>query len=158
MEYPLIGLIGLAVLVALWNAWSGLQVDMSVASLNATIAGQAAPEAVLVAGQWLTKALVGAVIGGAVTALAAAGITWIRKQIKSGARERRVNGWKGGPNAQWERGPRAPSEAELMRMALMRELAGSRGFDTGGRTPPYSTSARPPALLQGGEDEPEITF
>ena len=43
MEWPLFGLVLLVVAILLWNAWSGMQVDLSVAALNATAAGEAAP-------------------------------------------------------------------------------------------------------------------
>jgi hypothetical protein len=55
MEYPLIVLVALVILVALWNIWSGMQVDLSVASLNATIAGTEAPAPVMMAGEWVVN-------------------------------------------------------------------------------------------------------
>jgi hypothetical protein len=147
MEYPLIGVIVVAILVSLWNIWAGMQVDFSVAALNATIAGQAAPEPVMVAGQWVVKAIVGTIIGGTVTAATVWVISWARRKWRAENNPKRGN-WKSGPNAQWERMPRAPSETELMRMALMRSLAGQ------GQPPP-----RPQITTQGGEnEEPQIYF
>ena len=147
MEYPLIGVVMVVVLVGLWNAWSAMQVDLSVAALNATIAGQAAPDAMLVGGQWIVKAIVGTIIGGTVTAGAIWLFTWARKEIRKQKAESRKSGWKPGPGAQWERGPRPVSEAEVMRMALLRSMAGQ------GQPPPQMKIIR-----EGGEDEPQINF
>lgn len=125
MEYPLIGLALLLAGVLLWNAWSDMQVEIAVAAVNATIAGEAAPAPVLLAGEWLVKALVSALVGGTVTALVTVLIVWARRQWYA-----QGGGWKSGPNAQWarpERGPRAPSESELYRMMLMQQMAQQNG-------------------------------
>ncbi|MCX6067888.1 MAG: hypothetical protein NT121_19385 [Chloroflexi bacterium] len=148
MEYPLLGLVLLVILVLLWNAWSGLQLDLSVASLNATVAGTEAPEPVLIAGQWIVKAIVGTLLSGVVIAGATALVTWLRKQW----RQQNANKakWQPGPNANWGRQPqpRPVSEAELMRMWMMQQL--------GGNSRPASGSL--PQIVEKNDDEPTLTF
>jgi hypothetical protein len=147
MEYPLIGLVVLVILVILWNLWSGMQVDLAVASLNATIAGTAAPEPVLIAGQWVVKAIVGTLLGGAVTAGATALWIWARKQLRLQNAEQRQ--WKSGPNANWgqQRPPKVLSETELYRLMLMQQMAGN----------PVKPSQNI-RLTTESDDEPTITF
>ena len=147
MEYPLIGLVFLVALVILWNAWSGMQLDLSVASLNATVAGTEAPAPVLVAGQWIVKALIGTLLSGAVIAGATALITWARKQWR--ARQNDQKKWQPGPNANWGRQaqPKPVSEAELLRVWMMQQLQGNGK----GRTPLTITRT-------DDSDEPTITF
>jgi hypothetical protein len=142
MEYPLIGLVILLALVGLWNAWSEMQVEIASASLQAMVAGESAPAPAILAGEWIVKALVGALAGGTVTAVVAALIVWARRQWTA-----QGGGWKAGPNAQWarpERAPRAPSESELYRMMLMQQMQ-----QNGGR-------AVSPARLMEPDDEPVI--
>jgi hypothetical protein len=148
MEYPLIGLVILVALVVLWNAWSGMQLDLSVAALNATVAGTETPEPVLIAGQWLVKALVGTVLSGAVIAGATALIAWARKQWRTHQMDQRK--WQPGPNANWGRQPQPKpvSEAELMRMWMMQQL--------GGNSRPASSSL--PQIVEKNDDEPTLTF
>ena len=149
MEYPLIGLIVLVVLVILWNIWSGMQVDLAVASLNATIAGTEAPAPVMIAGQWIVKAIVGTLISSVVIAGATALFIWARKQLRLQNAEQRQ--WKGGPNAYWgqPRQPKAMSESELYRLMLMQQM--------GGQLPAKSQQMRPPEFMEA-DDEPTITF
>jgi hypothetical protein len=142
MEWGLFGLVLLLGLVGVWNIWSDMQVELATASLNAMAAGEAAPEAVLIGGQWLVKALVGAVIGGSITALVTAGIVWMRRQWNAQPNDKR---WRGGPNAQWGRQPKAPSEADLMRMFMMQQLTQN------GRGTPST-----PVMRMEDEDEPII--
>lgn len=145
MEYPLIGLVILVALVMLWNAWSGMQIELAAAATNAMAAGEAVPAPVTLAGTWLVKALVGAVIGGTVTAFVTVLIVWARRQWNAG---QAPQNWKSGPYANWgrERGPKAPSEAEMMRMWMMQQMAQN------GRPQP------PVMRMQEGEDEPVIRF
>ena len=145
MEYPLIVMLVIVAIMALMQAWNGMQVDLSVSALNATIAGQKTPEPVMIATQWLMTGggivILAAVLAGGGYAL----WSWWKKHERQDA-----HAWKKGPNANWGRQPpqpRAPSEAELMRMALLRSLAGQ------GQAPPRVTVGR-----QEGEDEPEINF
>lgn len=149
MEYPLLGLVVLVILVILWDIWSGMQVDLAVASLNATMAGTTAPEPVLIAGQWIVKAILGTLLGGAVTASATALWIWARKKWRQQNAEQRQ--WKSGPNANWgqPRQPKVMSEAELYRLMLMQQM--------GGQLPVSSQPIRPPMLVEA-EDEPTLTF
>lgn len=128
MEYPLLGLVVLLALVGLWNAWTGMQVEIASASLEAMAAGESAPAApALLAGEWAVKAIVGALVGGTVTAIVTAFIWWARRRWN---KSQAGGGWKTGPNANWvrqERGPRGPSESELYRMMLMQQMAQNGG-------------------------------
>jgi hypothetical protein len=146
VEYPLIGLVVLLVLVLLWNIWSGMQLDMAVASLNATIAGAATPAPVMIAGEWIVKALVGTLLSGIVVASATALIVWARKQLRLQNQEQKK--WQGGPNAYWgqPRQPKVMSESELYRLMLMQQMTGSPGA---------SAKAR---LMTEGDDEPTLTL
>jgi uncharacterized protein (DUF697 family) len=152
MEYPLIGLVVLVALVILWNIWSDMQVDLAVASLNATIAGTEAPAPLMVAGQWIVKALVGAVIGGAITAGATALFTWARKKWRQ--HNLTQHKWNSGPNAYWgqPRQPKVMSEAELYRLMLMQQMAGNRTSTAS------QSGAVLPTLTRMEDDEPTITF
>jgi hypothetical protein len=147
MEYPLVGLVLLIGLVLLWNTWSGMQVDISAAALNATITGQAAPVGATLAGEWIVKAIVGSVIGGAVSAFFAALVLWVRREWQKTQTPERGGRWQGGQNAYWGKQPRMPSEAEVMRMALLQNMVG------GGQKP-----AAPLRIVNGGDDEPTIPF
>ena len=149
VEYPLIGLVALVALVIIWNIWSGMQVDLSVASLNATIAGTEAPAPVLLAGQWIVKAFVGAIIGGTITAGTTALFFWARKKWRQQNAEQ--GQWISGPNAFWgqPRQPKVMSEAELYRLMLMQQM--------GGQVTAGSQPIRPPVLMEA-DDEPTITF
>jgi len=146
MEYPLIGLVVLVALVILWNTWSGMQLDLSVATLNATIAGAQTPEPVLVAGQWIVKAIVGTLLSGTVIAGATALIVWARKQWRTYQVDQKK--WQPGPNANWGRQPQPKpiSEAELMRIWMMQQMGLSA------RNPPTSTPRT------DDDDEPNLTF
>lgn len=147
MEYPLIGLVALVILVIIWNVWSGMQVDLSVAALNATIAGTEAPAPVIIAGGWLVKALVSLVLGGVVTAGITTLFVWARKKWRQQASEQRQ--WKSGPNAYWgqPRQPKVMSEAELYRLMLMQQMTGGT-----------ATPARNVRLITENDDEPTITL
>lgn len=147
MEYPLVGLIVLVVLVILWNIWSGMQVDLAVASLNATIAGTEAPAPVMIAGQWIVKALVGTLLSSAVIAGATALFVWVRKQLRLHNAEQKK--WQGGPNAYWgqPRQPKVMSESELYRLMLMQQMAGGTG------KPPQNIR-----VATENDDEPTLTF
>jgi hypothetical protein len=147
MEYPLIGLVVLVVLVILWNIWSGMQVDLAVASLNATIAGTEAPAPVMIAGQWIVKALVGTLLSSAVIAGATALFVLVRKQLRLHNAEQKK--WQGGPNAYWgqPRQPKVMSESELYRLMLMQQMAGGTG------KPPQNIRV----ATENG-DEPTLTF
>ena len=149
MEYPLIGLVVLLVLVLLWNIWSGMQLDLAVASLNATIAGTATPAPMMIAGEWIVKALVGTLLSGVVIAGATALIVWARKQLRLQNAEQRQ--WKSGPNAYWgqPRQPKVLSETELYRLMLMQQM--------GGQLPAKSQQMRPSVFMEA-DDEPTITF
>ena len=144
MEYPMIGLVALIALAILWNAWSGMRVDLSAAALDATITGQAAPAGVTLAGEWIVKAIVGTVIGGAATAFFAALVVWVRRQWISSQAPERGGKWQGGQNTYWGRQPKAPSESEMMRMVLMQQMAAN------GQKPGA------PMRISGGEDEDPI--
>jgi len=124
MEWPLLGVLVVAVLVGLWNAWSGLQVDLSAGSVNALAASQAAPDPVVVAGGWVVKAIIGTLIGGTVTAGAAALFVWVRGQMRKQATEQKQ--WKAGPNANWghQAQPKPLSDADLMRYMMMQQMGG----------------------------------
>jgi len=143
MEYPLIGMIVLVALVVLWNAWSEMQVDLSVASLNATVAGTEAPEPVLIAGQWLVKALVGTLVSGVVIAGTTALIAWARRKWRQNTEQKK---WQSGPNAYWGRQaqPKPISEAELMRMWMMQQMTGNK--------------PGPMTMTRMDDDEPTITL
>jgi hypothetical protein len=128
MEYPLIGLALLLAGILAWNAWQGTQVDLAVAALSATTAGKDLPAEATLAGEWIVKGLINAVIGGSVTALVGAGIWWARRQWKKAQRPE----WKSGPNANWgqapqAKAPRAMSEAEFYRLLLAQQMAGTGG-------------------------------
>ena len=153
MEYPLIGLVVLVALGILWNIYSGMQLDAAVAATNAAATGATLPAAVTIGGQWVVNAIVSTLIGGAGTAGAAWLIVWVRKQVTGQSAKK---DWTPGPNANWgqQRGPKAPSEADLYRMMLMQQMNGGRGFDTGARNAPYSTTGR----VVETDDEPSITF
>ena len=122
MEYPLLGMVVLAVLFGIWSAWQGMQLSLSVAAVDATAIGQAVPQPVATAAEWIVKAIVGALISGAVIAGITALIVWARGQMRTQDMER---GWQSGPNAKWARVPgqeKPMSEAALMRMMLMRQM------------------------------------
>jgi hypothetical protein len=71
-----------------------MQLDLAVASLNATVAGAETPIPMMIAGEWIVKALVGTLISGTVVAGATALIIWVRNQLRrrnSGQKE-----WQGG--------------------------------------------------------------
>jgi hypothetical protein len=148
MEGPLLGIVAVAIAIVLWQAWSGMQVDLSVAALNATIAGQTTPEPLAAAWKGLLTFLGAGIFLLVVVTGGYFGINWIKRYQ---AREKAVarQGWKNGPNAYWERQPRPVSEAELMRAAILRSLAGQ------GQPPPRIQISR-----QGGgsDDEPQIDF
>lgn len=149
MGLPLFGLALLLALVLGWNAYNATKVDLAVARVHATISGQALPEPAYLAGEWLTKAIVSAMIGGTVTAIVGALIVWVRGQWNA----RKSNKWKGGPNANFSQlpaAPRAPSEAELFRTAMMQSLVAGRG----------QTQGQPQQMrvLREVEDEPTIVF
>jgi len=147
MGLPLLGLVLLLVLVLGWNAYNATRVDLAVARIHATASGQALPEPAYLAGEWLTKAIVGATIGGTVTAIVGALIVWARGQWRAQKRGK----WKGGPNANFGRqpaGPRAPSEDQLFRMAMMQSLTAGRGQVQGQQM----------RVLQEVDDEPTIGF
>ena len=148
MEYPLLGLVALVALVILWNAWSGMQLDLSVASLNATIAGTEAPESVLVAGQWIVKALIGTLLSGAVVAGVTVLISWGRKQWRAYQGDQKK--WQPGPNANWGRQPQPKpvSEAELMRIWMMQQLGGNS----------RTASGSLPQIVENNDNEPPLTF
>jgi hypothetical protein len=148
MGLPLIGLALLLAVVMGWNALSAKKVDLAVARIHARASGQALPEPAYLAGEWVAKAVVGSVIGGSVTAVVGALIVWARGQWNAQKR----NKWKGGQNAYWGRqpaGPRAPSEAELFRMAMMRGLAQGQ---------PQQGQPQQMRVLQEVDDEPTIVF
>lgn len=152
MEYPLIGLVVLLALVILWNIWNGMQVDLAVASLNATVAGTEAPEPVLVAGQWIVKAVISTVIGGFVTAGATALFVWARKKWRQHNLGKQK--WNSGPNAYWgqPRQPKVMSESELYRLMLMQQMASNK---TGADNQP---GAMFPTVTRMDDDEPTITL
>jgi hypothetical protein len=150
MGLPLLGLVLLLALVLGWNAYNATLVDLAVARIHATASGQALPQPAYLAGEWLTKAIVGATIGGTVTAIVGALIVWARG--KWNAAQTR-NKWKGGQNAYWGRlpaAPRAPSEAELFRTAMMQNLMAGRGQAQG--------QAQQMRVLREVDDEPTISF
>lgn len=144
MEYPMIGLVALIALAILWNAWSGQQVNLSAAALDATITGQAAPAGVTLAGEWIAKAIVTTVIGGAVGAFFAALVVWARRQWMAAPQTERFGKWQGGQNNYWGRQPKAPNDDQLMRMMLMQQMAAN------GQKPGA------PMRISGGEDEDPI--
>jgi hypothetical protein len=152
MEYPLIGLIVLVALVVLWNAWSGMQLDLSVAALNATVAGTETPAPVLIVGQWLVKAIVGTVVSGVVIAGVTTLIAWTRKQWRTHQTDQRK--WQPGPNAYWGRQtqPKPIGEAELMRMWMMQQMTGNK---TGAGN---QSGAMFPTITRMDDDEPTITL
>lgn len=151
MEWPLAGLALLLVVVLAWNAWQSIQVDLAVATLSATTAGNELPAEATMAGEWLTKAIVNALIGGSVTALAGAAFLWLRRQWKS--MQAQPSGWAPGPNARWSqvppaRAPRAMSEAEFYRMLLAQKMTGN--------TVGQQTVMMP--RLETDDDEPTFTL
>ena len=147
VEYPLAGLVILVFLVILWNVWSGMQVDLSVASLNATIAGTEAPAPVMMAGEWIVKAIVGTLMSGVVVAGTTALFIWARKKWRQQNAEQ--GQWKSGPNAYWgqQRQPKVMSESELYRLMLMQQMGGGSG-----------KPARNIHVTTEADDEPTITF
>ena len=150
VEYPLAGLVILVFLVILWNVWSGMQVDLSVASLNATIAGTEAPAPVMMAGEWIVKAIVGTLMSGVVVAGATALFIWARKKWRQQNAEQ--GQWKSGPYAYWgqqrQAQPRPMSEAEMMRHFLLQQMG------TGTKPAPNSL----PQIVEKNDDEPTLTF
>lgn len=131
MEWSLFGLLAVVALFFAWQTWDGMQVDLSVARLEAAAAGASATnglpgglpnEAALVGGQWVVKALVGTLVGGTVTAFVAALIAWGRREWRKAQGQKR---WKRGPNANWgQQAPPAPkpmSEAEFYRLMLAQQ-------------------------------------
>ena len=150
MGLPLLGIALVLALVLGWSAYTAMQVDLAVARAHAATSGQALPEPAYLAGEWLTKALVGAVVGGSVTALVGALIVWLRSKwsmLQQGK-------WKSGQYAYWGRrdaAPRTPSEDQLLRIAMMQSLlANNRGQAQG----------QPQPRLQQLEvdDEPTLRF
>jgi hypothetical protein len=148
VEYPLMGLVVLVALVILWNIWSGMQVDLSVASLNATIAGTEAPAPVMMAGEWIVKAIVGTLMSGVVVASATALFIWARKKWRQ--QNAGQGQWKSGPNAYWgqPRQPKVMSEAEMMRHFMLQQMTGG--------TKPAPNSL--PQIVEKNDDEPTLTF
>jgi len=153
MEYPLISLVALLGLVVLWNLWSGMQVDLAVASLNATVAGAEAPGPVLVVGQWVVKAIIGTLIGGFVTTGATAVFVWARKTWRQ-QHNPATSKWASGPNAYWGQPhqPKAMSESELYRLMLMQQMASNKS--SAGSQP----GAMFPTVTRMDDDEPKITL
>jgi hypothetical protein len=151
MEYPLIGLVILVIAIVLWNTWQSTQVDLAVAALNATAAGEVAPEPVLLAGQWIVKALVGTLIGGTITALVTALIVWLRREWTKSQVE--TSKWKSGPNANWgqQRQAKGVSESEIYRLMLLQQMSAANG----GRAalPRITANAEMEA-----EDDPALMF
>jgi hypothetical protein len=145
MEWALLGVVVLVALGFLWNIWSGMQLDIAVAATTATAAGTTVPAPVMVGGQWIVNAIVGTVIGGAVSAFIAALVIWVRKRWSEANQVQQAHAWQGGPNARWGKQPRVPSEAELMRMALLQQMASSR-------------SSPRPTIRMEVENEPEINI
>jgi hypothetical protein len=144
MEWPLVGMVVMLALIVIWNTWSGMQVDLAVARLEATAAGQVVPEAALIGGEWITKAVIGTLIGGMVTAGITAGMVWARREWRKAQGQKR---WKSGPNAKWGQQPSQPremSEAQFYRMMLARQMGGQTRTNT-----PNGMEA---------EDEPTINF
>lgn len=145
MEWPLLGLVVLVALGFLWNMWSGMQVDLAVAATTASAAGTTVPAPVMIGGQWIVNAIIGTLIGAAVTAFIAGMVVWFRKQIKI---QNAKPEWKSGPNANWgqQRPPKPMSEAELYRLMLMQQMGVDRA------------APRPSVTRMEGEDEPTINF
>jgi hypothetical protein len=145
MEWPLGGLVAVLALILLGNMWSGMQVDIAANQVQASAGASTLPAPALMLGEWIVKAVVGLVMGGLVTAGIAALVVWVRKQWRASAAPK----WAPGPNANWgrERGPKAVSDAELMRMMMYQQMAAQNG----GRMP-----ARP--MVQEVDDEPTIRF
>jgi hypothetical protein len=141
MEWPLGGLVAVLALILLGNMWSGMQVDIAANQVQASAGASTLPAPALMLGEWIVKAVVGLVLGGLVTAGITALVVWVKKQLRPEPT------WKAGPNANWgrERGPRAVSEAELMRMMMYQQMAAQNG----GRVP-----ARP--MVQEVDDDPAI--
>jgi len=123
MELPLIGLVFVLGLVVLWNVWSGYQVDIAAAQVQATAVGGALTAPAMLGVEMVVKAALGLVLGGVVTAGIAQGVAWARRRMKTG------RAWRGGPNARWqgaqvaqpEPGPRMPSEAQVYRAMLLNQ-------------------------------------
>lgn len=122
MGWPLAGLTALFLAVLGVSAWYNAQLDLAVAALNATAAGEQVPEEALLAGEWVIKAVVGSLLGGTVTALVTAGIWWARRQWL--AQKQQAGRWQAGPNANWGRQaqPRMMSESEMYRMLLLQQM------------------------------------
>lgn len=134
MEWPLGAIFSLIALLFLFLTWSNMQVDLSVARLEAAAAGESMPESALVGGQWVVKAIVGTLLGSAATAAVAAAIAWGRREWRKKQNEQKR--WKGGPNANWGQqapppAPKPMSEAEFYRMLLAQQ-----GFRPPGRVQP----------------------
>jgi hypothetical protein len=124
MELPLLGVIALAILLGIWNVWSGLQLQFSVAAVNATALGQMLPAPVITVSEWMVRAVVGALIGSIIAASITTLFVWARGKLRSQDLEQSA-AWRSGPNAKWARGPgqeKPISEAAMMRMMLMRQM------------------------------------
>jgi len=120
MEVPLIFLAFLLGMVVLWSTWSGYQVDIAAAQVQATVSGGAVTAPAMLGAEMVVKALIGLVFGGCVTAGIAYAVAWVRRQ---GGRN-----WKGGPNAKWKKAqdqpqqPRPMSDAELYRFMMAQQM------------------------------------
>jgi hypothetical protein len=80
MELPLIGLAFVLGLVVLWNVWSGYQVDIAAAQVQATAVGGALTAPAMLGVEMVVKAALGLVLGGVVTAGIAQGVAWLRSR------------------------------------------------------------------------------
>lgn len=117
----ILGLIAVVAVAVALAVWAGAQTAVAAAKVNAEAAASQAPALTLIGGQLAGWAL-NTILGIVAVALASGLVVWAK-----GAWKGRQEGkkWKSGPNAQWqgqERGPRAASSDELMRMMLMQQM------------------------------------
>jgi hypothetical protein len=120
-EMTLIGLALVVVAVIAWAVLSAGQVDLAAAQVGAQVAAEKLPEAAVIGGQisgWALKTLLGIVAVAMATGL----IAWLRQWWRKRKTDKRA--WRSGPNANWqtERGTRATSGDELMRMLMMQQM------------------------------------
>lgn len=124
MEGILAGLFALLLAVLGWNAYSMARVDMAVARVNAMALGHDLPPEALGLAKlgtgWIVSAAVGGVLAGLGATLAYKAWPLIKKRMKNDDRRK----WVAGPNANYgrERGPKIPTESELMRTMMLRQM------------------------------------
>lgn len=120
-EMAMVMLVLIVAAVIALTVWSGSQVEVAAAQVNAEVATGKLPMAAMIGGEmagWALKTLIGVIVLAIATGIAA----WVRQWWKSQNSKR---AWRKGPNAKWqgqERAPRPISEADFMRAILYQQM------------------------------------